>query len=262
MRIEVAGETVFYGTGSGAHSPEQPSVIFIHGAGMDHTVWLMPARHFARHGCNVVAVDLPGHGRSSGQALTTVEQMADWISAVLKALEITSAAVVGHSMGSLVALEFAARFSDQTRSLALLGTSAPMPVSDALLDAAQSDDRVAMAMANTWSHSNPSLIGGHKSPGMTLYYGGLRLLQRTREGVYFADLNACNAFESGLERAAAVNCPALVMIGDQDKMTGPRQAALVAAAIKSAEVVPLSPCGHSMLSEQPNAVLAALKRIV
>ncbi|MGB1538626.1 MAG: alpha/beta fold hydrolase [Pseudomonadales bacterium] len=262
MKIEVAGETVFYGTGSGAHRPEQPAVIFIHGAGMDHTVWLMPARHFARHGYNVVAVDLPGHGRSTGQALTTVEQMADWVSQVLKALDIASAAVVGHSMGSLIALEFAARFSDQTRSLALLGTSAPMPVSDALLEAAQSDDRAAMVMANTWSHSNPSLIGGHKSPGMTLYYGGLRLLERTREGVYFSDLNACNTFQDGLERAASVTCPALVMIGDQDKMTGPRQAALVAGAIKGAEVVSLSPCGHSMLSEQPNAVLAALKRIV
>ena len=262
MNITVAGKSVFIDTGNGQHQPNQQSVVFIHGSGMDHTVWLMPGRHFARHGYNVVAVELPGHGRSHGPALTRIEDMADWVAAVITALNIESAALVGHSMGSLVALECAARNPSLARSLALLGTSTPMPVSDVLLDAAKTDDRKAMVMANTWSHSNPSLIGGHKSPGMTLYYGGLRLLQRTSEGVYFADLNACNTFESGLERAAAVTCPALVMIGDQDKMTGPRQAALVAAAIKSAEVVPLSPCGHSMLSEQPNAVLAALKRIV
>ena len=262
MNITVAGKSVFIDTGNGQHQPNEQSVVFIHGSGMDHTVWLMPGRHFARHGYNVVAVDLPGHGRSHGPALTRIEDMADWVAAVIKALNIESAALVGHSMGSLVALECAARNPSLARSLALLGTSTPMPVSDVLLDAAKTDDRKAMVMANTWSHSGPGLMGGHKSPGMTLYFGGLRLLQRTPEGVYFADLNACNAYESGPEAATKVACPTLVMIGDQDKMTGPRQASKVAEALADVRVEHLSPCGHSMMSEQPNAVLAALKSIV
>jgi len=262
MKLSVADKAVFVGTGNGQHAEGQESVLFVHGAGMDHTVWLMPARHFARHGYNVIAVDLPGHGDSEGPALTTIEAMADWLAEVLAELGIASAAVVGHSMGSLVALEFAARFPTHTRTLALLGTSTPMPVSDVLLDAAKTDDRQAMEMANTWSHSGPGLMGGHKSPGMTLYFGGLRLLQRTEEGVYFADLNACNLYERGAERAQKVACPALVLIGDEDKMTGPLQASKVAEALANARVEALSPCGHAMMTEQPNAVLAALKSIV
>ena len=261
MKTQLRGATAFYGVGNGEHAPEQPSVVFIHGSGMDHTVWLMPARHFARHGYNVVALDLPGHGGSEGPALTTIEAMSDWVSALLNQLGIGEAAIVGHSMGSLVALDFAARYPSHARSLALLGTSTPMPVSDVLLDAAKNDDRAAMVMANTWSHSAPGLMGGHKSPGMTLYFGGLRLLQRTPEGVYFADLGACNAFEAGPVRAEAVACPALVVLGNEDKMTGPKQSRAVASSIRGARVVELD-CGHAMLSEQSNAVLAALKTIV
>jgi pimeloyl-ACP methyl ester carboxylesterase len=261
MKIQLRGVTAFYGVGNGEHAADQPSVVFIHGSGMDHTVWLMPARHFARLGYNVVALDLPGHGGSEGPALTSIEAMSDWVSELLGALEVTQAAVVGHSMGSLIALDFAARYPANTRSLALLGTSTPMAVSDVLLDAAKNDDRAAMVMANTWSHSSPGLMGGHKSPGMTLYFGGLRLLQRTPEGVYFADLNACNTYEAGPARAEAVQCPTLVVLGNEDKMTGPKQSRVVADAIQTAKIVELD-SGHAMLSEQSNAVLAALKTIV
>jgi len=86
MKTQLGGATAFYGVGNGEHAPEQPSVVFIHGSGMDHTVWLMPARHFARHGYNVVALDLPGHGGSEGPALTTIDAMSDWVNALLEQL--------------------------------------------------------------------------------------------------------------------------------------------------------------------------------
>ena len=170
MKTQLHGATAFYGVGNGEHAPGQPSVVFIHGSGMDHTVWLMPARHFARHGYNVVALDLPGHGGSEGPALTSIDAMSEWVNALLEDLGIGEAAIVGHSMGSLVALDFAARYPTRARSLALLGTSTPMPVSDVLLDAAKNDDRAAMVMANTWSHSAPGLMGGAQKPGYDLVF--------------------------------------------------------------------------------------------
>ena len=79
MYASVGGHKAFFSTGSGQHAAENDSVLFIHGAGFDHTVWTLPARYFARQGRNVIAVDLPGRGLSGGEALTSIEAMADWL---------------------------------------------------------------------------------------------------------------------------------------------------------------------------------------
>ena len=154
MRIEVNGETAYCYTNSRQIMGDKPSIVFIHGSGMDHTVWTLASRHFARHGNNVVSVDLPGHGRSTGSALATVEAMASWVLSVLDALDIPDAALVGHSLGSLIALECAASHSDRVRAIALLGTTSPMPVSDAILNAAEVDDHAAFDMLTQWASAS------------------------------------------------------------------------------------------------------------
>jgi pimeloyl-ACP methyl ester carboxylesterase len=262
MYLQLNGNRTFYATGSGSHQPGKRAAVFIHGAGMDHTVWVMPARHFARHGLNVIAPDLPGHGRSAGAPLTSISGMADWICELMTALDTTTAAITGHSMGSLVALNLAARHPDRARCLALLGTSTPMPVADPLLDAARANDHAAIDMANTWSHSRFGQMGGNEVPGMWMTGGGERLLERADEDVFFSDLNACNDFVDGEALAAEVTCPTLVIIGSQDMMTAPVSSRKVAAAIEDCRTELLERCGHSMLSEKPDDVLNALKTII
>ena len=262
MYTEVNGNKTFYSTGSGKHSRGATGVVFIHGAGMDHTIWVMPARHFARHGFNVVAPDLPGHGRSGGEALASVDAMADWICSVLHTLGMAQAIIVGHSMGALIALNLAARHPQTASRLALLGTSTPMPVADPLLNAARDNDHAAIDMANTWSHSRFGHIGGNEVPGMWMTVGGERLLERAADDVFFADLNACNEFVNGAELALEVQCPSLVILGLQDMMTAPVSSRQVAEAIPNSRTVELERCGHSMLSEKPDAVLNALKSII
>lgn len=262
MYIEVNGNKTFYATGSCEHVPGATSIVFVHGAGMDHTVWVMPARHFARHGYNVVAPDLPGHGRSQGTALNSIDAMADWICALLVACELENTIVVGHSMGSLVALNLAARHPEFAHKLVLMGTSTPMAVADPLLDAARNNSHAAIDMANGWSHSRYGQMGGNQVPGMWMTGGGERLLERAGENVYFADLSACNDFRNGEELAARVTCPSLIIIGAQDMMAAPVSSRNVAACIKDSRTVELAHCGHSMLSEKPNEVLNALKSII
>ena len=262
MYTDVDGNRVFFATGSGSFDRARPSVVFIHGAGMDHTVWTLPARYFARHRFNVIAVDLPGHGKSRGEPLPSIEAMADWIAAVLRRRDLDEAAVVGHSMGSLVALATAARHPRQTRALALLGTSIPMPVTDQLLHAAKKNSHDAIDMANTWSHSPAAQLGGNNVPGMWMTGGGQRLLERAGKDVFFTDLNACNEFTGGLELAKVVQCPTLVIIGAKDAMTSPVQARTVVDAIDASRTVILEGCGHAMLSEKPDEVLDALIGIV
>lgn len=255
MKTNVAGRQVVYGTGSGRHVEGAPALVLIHGAGFDHSVWVMHARYFARHGYNVVAPDLPAHGGSEGPALTTVEEMSAWVLALADALGLSSFSLAGHSLGSLVAMETGLSAPDRVSRLALLGTSAPMPVGAPLLDAAADDHRAAFDMANTWSHSTRGRLGAAQVPGVSNFVSGARWLQRMQPGVYHADLNACNAYQVSM-RAFAM--PTLVIAGDEDKMTNLRAGQAVAAQGQAARTVVLQGCGHAMLSEQPNQVLDAL----
>lgn len=257
MRIEINGNEVFYGTGSGTPSDAANTLIFVHGAGFDHTIWVMPARYFARHGWRVVALDLPGHGRSQGQALTSIAQMADWLAQVIDAVSPNQqASLVGHSMGSLVAMSLAARHANKVQKLALLGTSAPMPVADVLLNAALDNDQAAIDMTNTWSHSARGSLGSSQNPGVSNLHIGERLLQQAGAGVFHTDLAACNGFTA--DGLAEVKQPTLVIIGDEDKMTPPRAGLAVADQLPHVQQRRLAGCGHSMLSEQPNQVLDEL----
>lgn len=257
MRIDINGNEVFYGTGSGTPSDAANTLIFVHGAGFDHTIWVMPARYFARHGWRVVALDLPGHGRSQGQALTSIAQMADWLAQVIDAVSPNQqASLVGHSMGSLVAMSLAARHANKVQKLALLGTSAPMPVADVLLNAALDNDQAAIDMTNTWSHSARGSLGSSQNPGVSNLHIGERLLQQAGAGVFHTDLAACNGFTA--DGLAEVKQPTLVIIGDEDKMTPPRAGLAVADQLPNVQQRRLAGCGHSMLSEQPNQVLDEL----
>lgn len=254
IRLPVAGRTVYVGTASSSPAPDARSVVFVHGAGMDHTVWALPTRHFARKGWRVLAIDLPGHGRSQGPPLDSIATMGEWLADVLDAAEVATAAVAGHSMGSLVAWEFARRQSERCSALALFGTSAPMPVTNLLLDAAEDDHHAAIDMANAWSHSPGGRIGANANPGVWMFGAGERLLERAAPGVFHADLAACNGYVADCEN---VDCPVLVVVGEADQMT-PAKAGLDVAEKAGAKVVRLPGCGHAMLSEHPNEVLDAL----
>lgn len=262
MELQVDGKTVFYASGGRAPDAGQPSVIFIHGAGADHTAWVLQTRYFAYHGRNVLAIDLPGHGRSEGPAIDSVGGLADWLMALLDAAGLEKAALVGHSLGSLAALEAAARQPGRVWALALLGSAIPMAVSDGLLAAAKANDPAAFDMITIWAHGAEAQIGRHTVPGLWMTGNGLRLLERSRPGVLHTDLKACNDYQGGMQAAARVTCPTLLLLGDGDRMTPPQAARPLAQAITGAETVVLPRCGHMMSVEQPDAVLDRLREIV
>ena len=266
MQVDVAGSETYVGlAGSSLADAAAPAVLFIHGAGFDHSVWVMQARYFARQGFRVLAPDLPAHGRSAGAALTSIDAMADWCAELLQQLGVQTTAVVGHSMGSLAAYAMAHRHAQRVRALALLGISAPMPVTPLLLDAARDDHPAAFDMANTWSHSPQGRRGGVGNPGVFTFGAARRLLQRCAPGVFHADLAACNEFDAQAY-SGAVAAPVLVLSGAQDQMTPAARGAAVADKLvndeRPARHVVLPGTGHALMSEQPNAVLDALIEIV
>src|SRR5689334_6552017 len=183
MELAVDGAKVHAATGGRDFDPTRPLVVFLHGASLDHTVWALLARWFAHRGHAVLAPDLPGHGRSEGAPLASIAAMADWTAALIAASGASRATIVGHSMGSLVALETAARHSERVAAIGLIGTAAAMPVSRELLAAAEANDHAAIDMLRIWGYGFRAGLGGSLAPGMWMLGGAERLLERARPGV-------------------------------------------------------------------------------
>jgi pimeloyl-ACP methyl ester carboxylesterase len=255
------GQSAYAYTGGKAFDAAKPAIVFIHGAQHDHSVWALQTRYFAHHGFGVLALDLPGHGRSDGPARASIGALAEWTMSVLDAAHVRKAIFVGHSMGSLIALDAAARFPDRAAGLALVCTAAPMTVSDTLLDAAREHEPEAIAMVNQWSHSTIAAKPSAPAPGFWLHGMNQRLMERVgargQAQLFHTDFSACNAYADALDRAAAVRCDVCVIAGKRDAMTPPRAARALVAALNAPRYIELDG-GHSLMSEQPDALLDAL----
>lgn len=283
------GSTVYAYSGSRAPVAGQPWVVFIHGALNDHSVWTLPARWLAHHGWNVLALDLPGHGRSPGPLLGSIEQAAAWLLGLLQSQGIPQAALVGHSMGSLIALEATAQAAQAAPPgadgpgasnprvaidrLVMVGTAVPMPVSDALLKTAAEAPLQAIDMVVTFSHASLAAKPGNPGPG-TWHHGASRQLDRRVleraagvagcvHNVFHHDFSLCNNYQRGLEAAREVHHAGRtrsgLILGARDRMTLPRAAEAVGELLQAERQV-LPTAGHDLMQEDPEGFLVALRR--
>lgn len=262
MKLTLNGQTAYAYTGGKPFDPTLPCVVFVHGAQHDHSVWALQSRYFAHHGYSVLAVDLPGHNRSSGAPLPSIEALADWIADLLTAAGVTQPSLlVGHSMGSLIALETAHRHPQRVAKIALIGTAFPMKVSDTLLQAALNQTEQAISMVNEWSHSSIASKPSNPGPGAWLHGGNQRLMERVLRNnpakVFHTDFTACNAYANGQAAAQSLHCPALFVMGKKDVMTPLKSGSALAQVMHKARSVVLD-CGHAIMAEKPDETLDAL----
>jgi pimeloyl-ACP methyl ester carboxylesterase len=254
VNLQVDGKAVYAYTANHELDASKRSVVFIHGAGLDHSWFGLQSRYFGYHGWNVLALDLPGHGRSAGPALETVSAMADWLARALDAAKVARAALVGHSMGTLIALDCAARHAARVERIALIATAYPMKVGEPFLEAARRNEYTAFDMHTIWGHAPQVPLGANPNPGMWMYGDTQARLERLAPGVLHADLKACNDYQF----PGGVNCPALFILGRRDMMTPPRAAKALQEQIPGARRVVIDYSGHSLMAEAPDAVLDAL----
>jgi pimeloyl-ACP methyl ester carboxylesterase len=265
MELVVDGRKAYAYTGGKPFDAGLPCIVFVHGAINDHSVWNLLARWFAHHGHAVLAVDLPAHGRSEGPPLASVEALADWTVALLDAAGAERAAFVGHSMGSLIGLEAAARAPQRVSHLAMLATAYPMKVSDALLTTAREQPLRAIDMVNVFSHSSIACKPSFPGPGAWLHGASRALMRRTlanatgltHGNLFEHDFRVCDAYANGLQAAEKVRCPVTFVLGERDQMTMPKHTRDIARALR-AHIVTL-PAGHSLMTEVPDGVLNALR---
>ncbi|GLR89179.1 alpha/beta fold hydrolase [Bradyrhizobium iriomotense] len=259
MKLSVNGAEVFVATGGREFDKSLPAVVFIHGAGFDHSTWALHTRWFAHHGFAVLAPDLPGHGRSTGPSLSSIAEMADWTAALLGAASVAKAHLIGHSMGSLISLETAARHPDKVSALSLIGTAATMTVGPDLLKAAEANDQDAIDMVSIWGLGFKAELGGSLAPGLWMHGGAQAVLRDCEPGVLFKDLSACNSYGNALAAAASVRVPTTLILGERDMMTPAKAGKVLAAAIPQARTIVVPGAGHMIMAERPDELLAALK---
>jgi pimeloyl-ACP methyl ester carboxylesterase len=273
MQTIIRGTLAFWYPGSSGllpkADPDKPTLLMVHGAANDHSVWTLHARYFAHHGFNVIAVDLPGHGLSLGPTLSSVPDMARWLLDLLNSLSITDFVVLGHSMGSLIALELASLTtnhligSPQVKGLGLLGTAIPMTVSDNLLSLIRTDPKKAINQINYWSFSTINSHPGNPGPGFSTYNQNARLMERQGSATLLNDFLACNDYAMGTETLKLVRektLPVAILTGQQDQMTPSKCGVEIKNQLGlQATYYPIPNCGHALMAQQPHLVLTALK---
>ena len=263
MELFVQGRRAYAYTGGKPFDPALPCVVFIHGALHDHSVWTLLARWCAHHGFGVLAVDQPGHRRSAGPLLPDVEALAAWTLALMDAAGVARASLVGHSMGSLIALDAARQAPERVQRLVMIGTAYPMVVSPALQAMARDTPAQGMDLVNSLSLSGTAIKPGVPGPGTWAHGANRALMQLVLDGhpeanVFAHDFALCHAYARGLDAAAAVQGPADLILGAADQMTPPKATAALREALKPR--VTVLPGGHGLMQEQPEGVLAALRQ--
>lgn len=260
MNLTLNKAAVHVATGGRTLDPKLPAVVFLHGSGLDHRTWALQTRWFAFNGYAVVAPDFPGHSLSGGRALTSIEKQADWLWALLDALKIKKASLIGHSQGALVALEAAARRPDRARSLSVIASGHAVPVNPALLDMAKNNKPAAVDAMLTWGFGDDHQFGVSVVPGQSPIGIGHRIMSANPLHV---DLNCSNNYKNGLEAAGMVNCPTQLILARQDKMTAVKGGLALRDALPNVQACNiLEDVGHMLPMEAPDAVLEHLAGFV
>jgi len=254
--LDIDGERIFVADWGAPPAAGRLAFVFVHGAGMDRTVWALVARTPGARGHASFAVDLPGHGLSGGVPRRCIADYAGVVRGVVQALELDRPVLVGHSMGALIALEAGAALP--AAGLVLIGAGLRMKVHPDLLALARRAPAEAAQLMVRWSFPKPVRFGAQPVPGGWLPQAAWRLLARAPAGVLAADLEACDAYDDAPARAAAFRGPVTVISGRLDRMTPPRAGRELASAFADGRFEAVTEAGHMLPLEAPAACMKAL----
>ena len=235
---------MFVSTGGMEFNKEKPSILLMHGSGLNHIVWSFHEQFYASQGFNVLSVDLPGHGNSEGPSLKSIEEISAWVKSLIQKLSIEKIIIIGHSQGTLVGIDFAARYSELISSLVLVAGSYKMPVNQDLINLAEAGDEKSILLMMKWGYEgSKAFIGGNPVK---------KIINSAREirEVLAVDLNACNNYKGGKESLGKIVCPTLCIFGDLDKMVSLEVGNKMASMIKNSEKKIINNCGHMIIFEK------------
>lgn len=244
---------IYYHFHEGGREGLTPPVVLIHGAGGTHLYWPPEIRRLP--GYHVYAPDLPGHGNSGGRGMQSINAYTQALVSWLDALDLHSSVLIGHSMGSAMALSLALDHPRRVLGLGLIGAGARLRVSPELLEQTSNQttfaNGVAMIICRSFSPQAPERLVDLAT----------RRMAETRASVLYSDFLACDEFDVR-DRLAELRQPALVLCGADDQMTPVRHAQFLASAINNAVLNIVPNAGHMVMLEQPLVVASAISDFV
>ncbi|WP_420549242.1 alpha/beta fold hydrolase [Curvivirga sp.] len=233
---------------------ENPTILFLHGAGMDHSVWSEQILPLKDAGFQIAELDLPEHGKSKGEAATSITDMAKDVIDIIDASGLNDVLLTGHSMGALISLAVGASGNKNISSICLCGISSRMPVHPDLLGLAEANDIAAAKMIAKWSYGS-ALSDDIKQDRIET---SIALVDGCADGVLGKDMNACNDFSEAQELAEKIDIPVLLLLGEEDKMTPVKGGEKLEAMLSESHKVILPMAGHMMMQEDAEGFNKAL----
>ena len=258
MYLQVRGNRTYAATGGKDFDSNLPTVMFVHGSGLDHRSWALQTRWFAYNGYSVLAPDLPGHSLSEGDALQSIEDMGAWLAEFIAASGANRVHAVGHSQGFLEVLELANQAPQLLKSITGIGTAGAIPVNPALIEAAKNSAGAAAEMLLMWGFGPDAQYGISAVPGMQPIAIGRQIMARNP---LHADLVACAEYKNGSEVAKSIDVPSQLILARKDRLT-PLKAGLAFAEELGASVTVIERYGHMLPIEAPRQTLQKLRELI
>ena len=244
MKITIQNKSVYASDAGQGIENSKDTIVFLHGSGLSHIVWSLTEQFFSNKKFNVLSIDLPGHGNSEGPCLDSIEKIADWLEKVFDELKLKNIILVGHSQGCLEALEYSFKYKDRLKKIVFVGGSYRMPVNKDLIDLATDGDSDAVKLMMKWGfEGSKKFIGGNPVE---------KIIQSPRDisKILAVDLIACNNYQNGSDAAKAINCPAMFIFGELDKMANLESGKKFANLVKNSTTHIIIGSGHMIMIEK------------
>lgn len=259
MYLTVNGEKTYVATGGKVFDKSLPTVVFLHGSGLDHRSWALQTRWFAFHGYSVIAPDFPGHSLSEGEALDNIEAMSKWLWQLLDEMDVEHCSLVGHSQGGLVVLDAAASQPNKVTSVSLIACAAAIGVNDHLLKTSKNDQPAAVDAMLMWGFGEAYQFGRSNIPGQAPIGIGYQIMC---DNPLNADLNACQNYITGDKAAAKVTAPAQLILAKKDKMTPLKFGLALGGMLANTVSTTVLDVGHMIPMEAPEKCLIELQAFI
>ena len=244
MIFEIENKSVYASDAGQGIDNSKDTIVFLHGSGLSHIVWSLTEQFFSNNKFNVMSVDLPGHGNTEGPCLDSIEKISDWLEKVFIKLNLNKIIIVGHSQGCLEALEYSFKYKSRLKKIVFIGGSYRMPVNKDLIDLASNGDFDAVKLMMKWSYEgSKKFIGGNPIE---------KIIQSPRDisDILAVDLIACDNYLNGSNAAKAINCPALLVFGELDKMVNLENGKKFSNLVKNSTTNVINGSGHMIMIEK------------
>jgi pimeloyl-ACP methyl ester carboxylesterase len=228
------------------------NLVFIHGSGADHTSWIHQYTQFKGE-FNIVAVDLPGHGRSGGKGEKDINVYTEWVRKFLDVIGMKKPVLIGHSLGAAICLTFAIKYGADLSAIVPVGGGAKMPVNPLVFEGLKKDPTAVIALAAKFS-----LAKKHREQYSKLL---VERLSNVSPKLLHGDFYACDHFDLAT-KLSSLKLPTLIICGEEDKMTPRALSEYLRDNVSGAQANFIEDAGHYVMMENIEAFNTVLKKFL